>query len=273
MGGGPSKKAVNGVLTPALADEDLKTVTEALEIEKKDLKALAVLFCKIDKSGNGNINQHELFKHFKLEYDEFTGRVFKSMDAEQAGAQAELTFIEFVLAFYNFLTSTIDSLVVLTFKLFDTDGGGDIGVQEIRSMIRMVYGEEQVEKHTQTILKKLDKGGDQRIGLREFQKAEQAAPLLLEPMMHLQDKLRAKVFNNAYWKSKTKVRHGVLDAEQTVFELYYKKGAKGPSAMAGVGEGAGGDAAEWKEAFDAKHQRSYWYNTKTKETTWTKPTS
>ena len=43
--------------------------------------------------------------------------------------------------------------------------------------------------------------------------------------------------------------------------------------MAGVGEGAGGDAAEWKEAFDAKHQRSYWYNTKTKETTWTKPTS
>ena len=99
MGGGPSKKAIDSVLAPALSNEDLKTVTEALEIEKKDLKALAVLFCKIDKSGNGSINQHELFKHFKLEYDEFTGRVFKSMDAEQAGAQAELTFIEFVLQY------------------------------------------------------------------------------------------------------------------------------------------------------------------------------
>ena len=76
------------------------------------------------------------------------------MDAEQAGAQAELNFIEFTLAFYNFLTSTMDMLVVLTFKLFDTDGGG-IDMQEIRSMTRMVYGEEQVEKHTQTILKKL----------------------------------------------------------------------------------------------------------------------
>ena len=117
MGGGPSKKAVAGNLSKAKADQDLKAVTEALEISDKDLTTLATLFAKIDKSGNGSINQHELFKYFKLEYDELTGKLFKSMDAQQAGAQAELDMIELILAFYNFLTCTIDGLTVLTFKV------------------------------------------------------------------------------------------------------------------------------------------------------------
>ena len=46
---------------------------------------------------------------------------------------------------------------------------------------------------TETLLKKLDRSGDQRIGLAEFQKAEEKAPLLFSNMLMLQDKFRAKV--------------------------------------------------------------------------------
>ena len=70
------------------------------------------------------------------------------MDADQAGAESKLSFIEFFLAMFNFLTSTLDTLVIAAFKLYDTDQGGDIGVPEIQNLVRMVYGEKDVAKNT-----------------------------------------------------------------------------------------------------------------------------
>ena len=67
MGGGGSKKREAAIFTTSKADADLQRVMESLQVEDKDLKALIKMFCKIDKSGDDQISQHEMFKHFKLE--------------------------------------------------------------------------------------------------------------------------------------------------------------------------------------------------------------
>lgn len=263
-------------------------------MSEKEIMEFFKMFRKCDKDKDDLIDVHEFFKNLKFDYSEFNGRLFRAFDVSQedqgdeAADVGELDFFEFILSVYNFCTLTSDGIVEMSFKLYDTDGGATLGRDELTDMVRMVYGDKKdLNRKVEGIMRKLDLSGDGRIGLAEFRKAEQKCALLFEPAFSMQDRLMKRFHTKAWWKIQKKKRQSVVDARQTVFDLYYIDGRHRENRESKVGRGQNVSSAKiapqnatdsdgnsmWKSAVDKESGRTYWYHKQTKETTWVQPNS
>ena len=69
------------------------------------------------------------------------------MDADASG---ELSFVEFVVALWNYCTFTKASLLRFAFELFDADDSGFIDLDEMKLLLRECYGKHKYKKTQQT---------------------------------------------------------------------------------------------------------------------------
>ena len=133
------------------------------------------------------------------------------MDADDSG---ELSFVEFVVALWNYCTFTKASLLRFAFELFDSDDSGFLDLDEMKLLLRECYGKHKYKK-TQAarhILAELDSmiekgncvGG---LNLKDFNEFCLHHPALLYPAFELQQALQQNVLGSQFWQECVKRKH------------------------------------------------------------------
>lgn len=70
----------------------------------------------------------------------------------------------------QYCTLTKEQLVKFAFDIVDTDKSGALSMEELRNLIKMVYGRKGLDSKAGVILDKMDKDHDDRVTLAEFTK-------------------------------------------------------------------------------------------------------
>ena len=201
------------VYTMTTADD--RKLLDALDIAPKSIERLHEVFVQIDRDGSGEISLSEFFRFFSHkrrfpQKSKFSKRVFQIMDADGSG---ELSFVEFTVALWNFCTFTKSSLLRFSFELYDCDDSGFLDLDEIRLILREVYGKHKYKstQASQHILEEIESrietgkcvGG---LNLADFNEFCRHHPALLYPAFELQTALQQNVMGMKFWAAAVKKR-------------------------------------------------------------------
>lgn len=115
----------------------LKPNFDALLLSEDDVGRLYRVFKRVDMDNSGTIDTAELLTVMDVERTKFTTRVFSIFDEDKSGA---VDFKELVLALWNYCSLGKASLVMFAFDIYDRDNGGSISMEEVKKMLRDVYG-------------------------------------------------------------------------------------------------------------------------------------
>ena len=187
---------------------------DALNIEPKSIERLHEVFVQIDRDGSGEISLSEFFRFFSHKRrfpnkSKFSKRVFSIMDADGSG---ELSFVEFVVALWNFCTFTKPALLRFSFELYDDDDSGYLDPEEIRLILREVYGKHQYKssKAAMQVLRDceimIEKQPGAGLNLQMFNEFCRHHPALLYPAFELQQALQQNVLGAQFWDVASKKR-------------------------------------------------------------------
>ena len=185
-----------------------RRLLDALDIEPKSIERLHEVFVQIDRDGSGEISLTEFFRYFSHkrrfpQKSKFSKKVFQIMDADGSG---ELSFVEFTVALWNFCTFDKKSLLRFSFELYDADDSGYLDLDEIKLILREVYGKHKYKstQASQHILKEIETmietgkcvGG---LNLATFNEFCRHHPALLYPAFELQQALQQNVLGSKFW--------------------------------------------------------------------------
>lgn len=137
------------------------------------------------------------------------------MDIDHSG---KLNFNEYVVSTWNYLSSDMDILAAFAFSLFDLDDSKTLEVNEVRNMVKEVYGGDM--SRVQNVLGKLnnERNDDGQIGRVEFCQFSRKYPLLLFPAFAMQQALRRNIFGEDYWEKMTDLRNSLFYG-MTLFDI------------------------------------------------------
>eukprot|EP00618_Florenciella_parvula_P032574 CAMPEP_0119541330 /NCGR_PEP_ID=MMETSP1344-20130328/52892_1 /TAXON_ID=236787 /ORGANISM="Florenciella parvula, Strain CCMP2471" /LENGTH=343 /DNA_ID=CAMNT_0007585287 /DNA_START=310 /DNA_END=1337 /DNA_ORIENTATION=- len=185
-----------------------KSQFEALKLKDVDVQKLYEVYTKIDQDGSGSISLWEMLEHLQLQRNKFTKRVFSIMDEDNSG---EIDFREFVIALWNYCTLGKAALILFAFDLYDNDNSGKIDIDEIKLMLKEVYGKDvSNSQQAQMVMGKIQKfsesKADEEIGKEEFSDFVRRNPALLYPAFQLQMTLQRKTMGLGFWEQLANTR-------------------------------------------------------------------
>ncbi|CAE7228529.1 CNB1 [Symbiodinium sp. KB8] len=186
----------------------------------------------MDKDGTGVVDLDEFYRFFKLERSPFADRVFSIMgepfvasrrltNRENDDASGEISFREFVVCLWNYLSLDIKSLMRFCFDLFDQDLSGYLDIAEMHELLREVYGDSfETNGRLKHLMEELDANGDGRLSFEEFKGMNLAYPSMLFPAFRIQQLMRDKVFGAAFWNValKNRIKMGA-GATATIWDI------------------------------------------------------
>lgn len=118
------------------------------------------------------------------------------MDIDHSG---KLNFNEYVVSTWNYLSSDMDILAAFAFSLFDLDDSKTLEINEVRNMVKEVYGGDM--SRVQNVLEKMNsvRNENGHIGRIEFCIFSRKYPLLLFPAFAMQQALRRNILGRNSW--------------------------------------------------------------------------
>lgn len=162
--GGPlstaKKDLLQGIDSPWVK---LLSVSQLLEIHQA--------FNRFDRDDSGEVDAKELKQVMKTlgmdATNEQIKEMIKSVDVDQSGM---IEFEEFAnMMARRFLIQDGQIELDQAFKLFDSDGSGYVSIEEMRTLLMAVGGEEALtEREMTALIKVADPNGDGRITYAEF---------------------------------------------------------------------------------------------------------
>ena len=188
-----------------------------LGLDGKDLWKLWDVFAGADKDNSGEISLVEMLDFLHIDRTRFTKRVFSIFDEDMSG---EIDFREFVISTWNYCTLSKPSLVMFAFDLYDEDGSGCIEMDEMKQMLREVYGKKfESTPLAYKILEKMDKMSsdlafDPNITVHRFGKFCETHPGLLYPAFAFQYDLRHRVVGHSFWEKMINKRVELSDGKE-----------------------------------------------------------
>lgn len=214
MGGGGSKFVVNNAIEGQ--GDEINVLKKQIKLTDNEIDKYWKAFCKVDKLYTGSIHIDRFHEYYKLDETEFTKKVFSIMDSDGSGS---ISFHEFILAIWNYLSLDMNSLASFSFRLFDTDNSKLMEKGEIEAMIGCVYGtgvgnNERVQK----VIDKMEPANGESITSAEFVNFSRQYPLLLYPAFAMQNILRRHIFGDAYWDAVSADRARNM-ADKTIFDI------------------------------------------------------
>ena len=216
MGGGSTKTFVVNFRVEGQGEEILE-VSRQLNLSENEINQYWTAFCKIDKNTRGQITIDDFHSYYHLELTPFSKKVFSLMDSDSSG---EISFHEFILSIWSYLSLDFDSLAKFSFKLYDYDCSNYMEYNEVLAMISCVYGSSTLDTRDRLskILEKLENTELNRISLDQFVMYSKQYPLLLYPAFMMQSVLRRGIFGEAYWDAITADR-AKSELEKPIFDI------------------------------------------------------
>ena len=147
---------------------------------KHDVDSIFRRFKEFDVRRNNLVDVDEFVVGLGLQPEIFLVLVFRLFDQDMDGS---LTFVEFMMAFYQFLTLDKDSLAMFTFGIFDLSGDGELNREELMFMMSILEGknghrgrrrmsthvtEASNERNDKLAYNELDIDGDGNVSILEF---------------------------------------------------------------------------------------------------------
>ena len=206
-------------------------MTTSLSFSPRSIEKLHDLFRTIDLDDSGSINMNEFLIFFHLQKSRFAIRCFNVIDADGSG---EIDFGEFILGLWNFCTFDTHSLTLFSFQMYDTDGSGFLDHDEIKFIVRELYGKRNFKRSVpaQKCVEQLKEwsgadgnggnggnGGEGRRGggtrdkgrvnFHMFENFCKHHEILLLPAFLMQLNLQKRVLGTGFWDALSIKRHQV----------------------------------------------------------------
>ena len=211
-------------------------MTTSLSFSPRSIEKLHDLFRTIDLDDSGSIDMNEFLIFFHLQKSRFAIRCFNVIDADGSG---EIDFGEFVLGLWNFCTFDTASLCRFAFEMYDTDGSGFLDHDEIKFIVRELYGKRNFKRSVpaQKCMQQLkewsgadgnggngESGGtgenagggggggnsdEGRVNFHMFEKFCKHHEILLLPAFLMQLNLQKRVLGTGFWDALSIERHQV----------------------------------------------------------------
>ena len=197
-----------GMVTTTLNEEDADYLAVNSAFDNAEIRALWKLFHEVDKDDSGHISQEELMGLPQLAFNPLAQRVVKyafdkremlqadikkqqqafgdlgvaaapagsSSSRPNTAASADLSFKDFVAVLSPFAANaTLDDKLRLAFAVYDFDGDGKLGEEDLMELLRQLLPEgtetELLESVVEQAMLEADKDQDGFLDLREFKKA------------------------------------------------------------------------------------------------------
>ena len=199
MGACSSSKGDINFCSTEKKEQELKCIACACGLGKGQLKRFLTAFRKVDVDERGVIYRHEFFDFFSVAKTGFAKRAFALMDQD---SDNRVDFCEYVAVIFAYCTYDRISLTRFAFDLFDVDGSGELGHDEIRRLVEFVYGGD-VSLKVKRILDHLDVDGSGNVNFEEFLEYSKDYPQLLFPAFYLQEVMRTKCLGVMFWEDHT----------------------------------------------------------------------
>lgn len=222
MGGGGTKQFVVNFRVEGQGEEILE-VSRQLELSEAELNQYWTAFCKIDKSSQGQINIDDFHSFYQIDETPFSRKVFSMMDTDDSG---RISFHEFILSIWSYLSLDLDSLAKFSFRLYDYDNSNFMEINEVNAMITCVYGSNPSRENNERLkklLEKMETSYENRITLDQFVVFSKQYPLLLYPAFMMQSILRRGIFGEAYWNGVAAER-AKKELEKPIFDILKSHG-------------------------------------------------
>lgn len=171
----------------------------ALKLTPKDVGALYRAFRNADIDDSGTIEIDEMLEKYNFEATRFTRRMFSIFDDDNSG---KIDFREFVFAVWNYLTVGRSTLDIFTFDLYDSDSSGTLTVDEVKYMLKEIFGKTLSEnEHAKAILATLHRLAREGkfVDLQIFVEFVKTHSQLLGEASHLQDQLQKYICGKQFW--------------------------------------------------------------------------
>lgn len=198
--------------------QNVLQLAQRLGLSRADVNVVWKAFKKFDMDGGGTVDIEEFIVVGRLEHSEIVGKMlFRLMDKNYSNT---LDFEEFLCAVWNVCSCDHDNLGVLTFELFDLDGGGSIDGEELMFIGNLYFGF-RPPKNVVLALKHMDSDSSGAVDVKEFLRHMKNAEVILQPAFDVQYFLRQCTMGQAAWDAVTRFRNKSFP-RQTIFSILNK---------------------------------------------------
>ena len=134
-------------------------------ISTQETKCLREVFVSLDKNGDGKLSLEELKEGYNIAKIDLPD-IETFLECFDADGNEFIEYSEFITATINWKKQLSNEKIESVFKLFDADGSGKIGIDEINS----IFGNDALIHNDvwADFIKEADKNGDGEIDMYEF---------------------------------------------------------------------------------------------------------
>ena len=195
-------------------DQEWEITFRALGLDEKTIKIFWKIFYKMNKSHDGEVSIIEFLNFFNLDRTTYAAKAFGYCDTVGGG---EMDFLEFIVSVWNMCTLSPETLTNFTFDLYDLDDDGELGYDEMETMIKELYGwkweDSMLAKECLREMMLTSEKYQGAIPQDAFVRFQKHHSMLLFPAFLVQRAVHEGVMGVKFWEAKAKerakpVKHG-----------------------------------------------------------------
>lgn len=170
-------------------------IGKQLRIRNRDIDLLFREFCKYEDPRDHLISLDVYFAKMKIIHSPFADMFFQLFDENKTG---NLSFLEYMISIWNFLSCDDEILAASCFQLFDMERVNTLTIDEVKYMLNAVWSF-NTSKNMINVFDHLKRNKDGLITLVEFILLRRHFPFILEPLYTMRNKIRKKTFTLKFW--------------------------------------------------------------------------
>jgi Ca2+-binding EF-hand superfamily protein len=197
---------------------ELCRLKEMLGLSWHDIDRVNACFNIIDSDRDGNIDVGEFIDFVGESPSDFALALFHLVDRD---ANRKIDFAEFLGAAARICCADHNMICRLAFRMIDQDGSGTLSFEELKHVIKIVYGQNTINDEgfggsnrrsrlrapqykrdvnkALGLMESMDVDTSKSLSVHEFCGATLKCPQLLEPAFDLQRLLQQKIVNRTFW--------------------------------------------------------------------------
>lgn len=170
---------------------------EKLRIRKGDLDRLYSNFLAMDVKGRGLVEMPAFYRFMGIAPSAYAERVFLLFDE---GGDGLIDFHDFVVIVWNYCGLDSSALVRFAHMLYDTNVSGFISQDQLRDMVRQMFGD-AFTQNPKVMCIFAEAGFGDKVSYDHFADVARKYPYLLFPAFQMQSAIRRAVLGEAFWEA------------------------------------------------------------------------